>query len=150
MEQRVVFLDRQAIRVPLRPPTFPHDWAEYPHTPPESIVERLRGATIAITNRVPLAGATLDATPTLRLIAVSATGYEHVDVGACQARGIAVCNVRDWSIRSRSTSSRRCWRCADNCPPMLRRSRRDAGRRRPPMASCWSRCRIPCAAAHSA
>ncbi len=98
MEQRVVFLDRQAIRVPLRPPTFPHDWAEYPHTPLESIVERLRGATIAITNRVPIAGATLDATPTLRLIAVSATGYEHVDVAACQARGIAVCNVRDWSI----------------------------------------------------
>ncbi len=98
MEQRVVFLDRQAIRVPLRPPAFPHDWAEYPHTPPESTVERLRGATIAITNRVPIAGATLDATPTLRLIAVSATGYEHVDVAACQARGIAVCNVRDWSI----------------------------------------------------
>ena len=98
MEQRVVFLDRQAIRVPLRPPAFPHQWAEYPHTPPELTVERLCGATIAITNRVPIGGATLDAAPTLRLIAVSATGYEHVDVADCDARGIAVCNVRDWSI----------------------------------------------------
>lgn len=98
MEQRVVFLDRQAIRVPLRPPAFAHQWAEYPHTPPALSAERLRGATIAITNRVPIDGATLDAAPTLRLIAVSATGYEHVDVADCHARGIAVCNVRDWSI----------------------------------------------------
>ncbi len=98
MEQRIVFLDRRAIRVPLRAPAFPQHWSEYPHTPPELIAARLRGATIAITNRVPLDGATLDAAPTLRLIAVSATGYEHVDVAACHARGIAVCNVRDWSI----------------------------------------------------
>lgn len=40
----------------------------------------------------------LDAAPTLTLIAVAATGYEHVDVAACAERGVSVCNVRDWSI----------------------------------------------------
>jgi len=36
--------------------------------------------------------------PTLRLIAVSATGYECIDVDACRARRIAVCNVREWAV----------------------------------------------------
>lgn len=103
-QQRIVFLDRNAIRVPLRRPDVPHEWREYPHTPPELVASRLEGtgggagATIAITNRVAIDAATLDAVPSLRLVAVSATGYEHVDVRACQARGVAVCNVRDWAV----------------------------------------------------
>ena len=103
-QQRIVFLDRNAIRVPLRRPDVPHEWREYPHTPPELVVSRLEGAgggssaTIAITNRVAIDAAILDAVPSLRLVAVSATGYEHVDVRACQADGVSVCNVRDWAV----------------------------------------------------
>lgn len=95
---RVVFLDRKALRVPLRRPAFPHVWQEYPHSPAELTVERLEGATVAITNRVPITAEVLDAVPTLELVAVSATGYEHVDVDACARRAVAVCNVRDWSV----------------------------------------------------
>ena len=36
--------------------------------------------------------------PTLRLIAVGATGYERIDLAACRERGVKVCNVRDWSV----------------------------------------------------
>ncbi|CAM3605190.1 Glycerate dehydrogenase [Deinococcus saxicola] len=96
--RNVVFLDRRAISVPLRPPAFAHEWREYPHTPPELIIERLQGAHIAITNRVPITRAVLEAVPTLALVAVCATGSEHVDVAACSERGVAVCNVRDWSV----------------------------------------------------
>ena len=96
--QRIVFLDRKAISVPLRQPSFPHEWREYEHTPDELTVARLQGASIAITNRVPITHAILDEVPTLELVAVSATGYEHVDVAACAQRGVAVCNVRDWSV----------------------------------------------------
>lgn len=96
--QRLVFLDRDAIRVPLRTPSFPHDWQEHPHTPTDLTGERLRGASIAITNRVPISRAVLEEVPTLELVAVAATGYEHVDVAACAQRGVAVCNVRDWSL----------------------------------------------------
>lgn len=95
---RVVFLDRRAISVPLHSPAFPHEWQEYQHTPPELTAERLQGARIAITNRVAITPAVLDAVPTLRLVGVSATGFEHVNVAACQERGVAVCNVRDWSV----------------------------------------------------
>ena len=101
--QRIVFLDRNAVRVPLRRPAIPHRWYEYPHTPAQLVVPRLAdagggGATIAITNRVVIDAAILDAVPSLRLVAVAATGYEHVDVAASQARGVAVCNVRDWAV----------------------------------------------------
>ncbi|MEO7715696.1 MAG: NAD(P)-dependent oxidoreductase [Capsulimonas sp.] len=96
--EKIVFLDRNAIRIALREPNFAHEWREYPHTAADQILERLQGATIAITNRVPITGATLDAIPTLRFVAVSATGYDHVDVAACRARGVAVCNVQEWAV----------------------------------------------------
>ena len=35
----------------------------------------------------------LDLMPSLKLIATRSTGYDHIDVAACRARGIAVCNV---------------------------------------------------------
>lgn len=96
--ERIVFLDRNAIRVPLPQPEFAHEWIEYPHTENSAATERLRGATIAITNRVPITGSILDQVPTLRLIAAAATGYDHIDVRACASRGVAVCNIRNWSI----------------------------------------------------
>jgi glycerate dehydrogenase len=94
---KVVFLDRYAIRAPLRPLRFAHEWQEYPTTTPEQVVARLQGARIAITNRVRFDAATLAQLPQLELIAVSATGYECIDVDACCRAGITVTNVRDWS-----------------------------------------------------
>ena len=35
----------------------------------------------------------LDALPNLQLIATRSTGYDHIDLNACRARGITVCNV---------------------------------------------------------
>ncbi len=94
---KVVFLDRFAIRAALRPLQFPHEWQEYPTTTPAQVVERLAGARIAITNRVRFDQATISQLPELKLIAVSATGYECIDVVACHRAGITVTNVRDWS-----------------------------------------------------
>jgi len=96
--ERIVFLDRYAVRVALPQPTFAHEWIEYPRTTADQVVERLRDATIAITNQVPITAQTLDAVPTLRLVAVAATGYDHIDMAACGARDVTVCNVRHWSI----------------------------------------------------
>lgn len=96
--ERIVLLDRSAIRLPIRRPEFPHAWEEYSHTPADLTAERLREATIAITNRVAITTDVLDAAPHLRLVAVAATGFEHVDVAACRSRGVTVCNVRNWSV----------------------------------------------------
>lgn len=94
--EHIVFLDRDAIRTPLRRPKFEHTWTEYPTSRPDQLKDRLEAATIAITNRMYLRAPHLPST--LRLIAMSATGYECIDLDACRERHIAVCNVRGWSI----------------------------------------------------
>src|SRR5512137_1300626 len=96
--ERIVFLDRSAIRVELRKPRFPHEWVEYSTTSKDKIVERLRGATIAVTNRVTLGEPELAVLTKLKYIAVAATGVDCVDLGACRERGIVVSNVRNWSV----------------------------------------------------
>jgi len=63
-------------------------------------VERLRGATVAITNKVPLREAVLRQLPQLRMIAVAATGYDIVDVGYCRDHGIAVANIRNYAVHT--------------------------------------------------
>jgi glycerate dehydrogenase len=100
MTERIVFLDRSAIPTVFRRPRFPHVWQDYADTPPALVVDRLRDATIAITNRVQLKEDTLTLLPKLRLIAVAATGHDIVDLDACDRFDICVSNVRDWCTTS--------------------------------------------------
>lgn len=96
--ENIVFLDRHAIRVPLRRPSVPHTWTEYQNTPPSEVVSRLQSATIAVINRISLTASAISSCPSLRLIVVAATGTENVDISACEERGIQVCNIRDWAV----------------------------------------------------
>ena len=64
------------------------------------MVERLAGASIAITNKAPISAATLERLPALKLIAVAATGTDCVDKAACAARGVAVSNIRGYAINT--------------------------------------------------
>lgn len=98
--EKIVFLDRATLEANIRRPDFPHEWAEYPATAPDELIERLRDATIAITNKVPLRAETLACLPQLKLIAVAATGVNNVDVGWCREHGIAVCNIRDYAVHA--------------------------------------------------
>ena len=99
---RIVFLDRATIgpTVTLTRPGFAHEWAEHEATTAAEVAERLDGATIAITNKVPIGAATLAALPDLRMIAVAATGYDVVDVATCKERGIVVANVRGYAVHT--------------------------------------------------
>lgn len=96
---QIVFLDRDTLApsVQLARPAQPHTWIEYPATAPHQVVERLRGATIAIVNKVRLGAAELAELPSLRLIALAATGADNLDLDACRAHGITVCNVRGYA-----------------------------------------------------
>jgi glycerate dehydrogenase len=75
-------------------------WREYPATAPGEVVERLRGASIAITNKVPLRADAIAQLPDLKMVAVAATGTDNVDLAACRERGIVVSNIRDYSLVS--------------------------------------------------
>jgi glycerate dehydrogenase len=99
-EHRIVFLDRDSLIATVRAPDFPHRWRDYPATAPDDVVERLQGASIAITNKAPLRADAIAQLPDLKMIAVAATGTDNVDLAACRARGIAVANIRDYSVDS--------------------------------------------------
>jgi glycerate dehydrogenase len=100
--ERIVFLDRATIgpTVTIGRPAFEHEWVEHDATPEAEAARRLAGATIAITNKVPIQAATLAELPDLRMIAVAATGYDVVDVDACRERGVVVANVRGYAINT--------------------------------------------------
>ncbi|WP_137974350.1 2-hydroxyacid dehydrogenase [Pseudomonas sp. F(2018)] len=66
----------------------------------EQAAERLQGAQVAISNKVRLDANTLAACPELRLILVSATGTNNVDLGAARARGITVANCQGYGTAS--------------------------------------------------
>lgn len=100
MTLRVVFLDRASIIANVRRPRAATDYIEYQRSQGNDVVERLRGAAVAITNKVPLRGAVLRELPELRMIAVAATGYDVVDVGYCRDHGIAVANIRNYAVHT--------------------------------------------------
>jgi glycerate dehydrogenase len=100
MPEHLVFLDRSTLQAQVRRPDFPHTWQEYPVSSARELEERLRDATIAITNKVPLRAATLQGLPKLRMIAVAATGYDVIDIPYCRARGIAVANIRNYAVHT--------------------------------------------------
>jgi glycerate dehydrogenase len=97
---RVVLLERDSIKAHIRRPRFEHTWIEYPSTAPEEVLPRLHGATIALINKAQIREPVLARLPDLRMIAVTATGYDCIDIEACRTRGIAVANIRNYAIHT--------------------------------------------------
>jgi glycerate dehydrogenase len=65
----------------------------YDRTTPGEMIERCRRSEILIVNKTQVREASLEKLPQLRYIAVSATGYDCIDVAAAGRRGIPVSNV---------------------------------------------------------
>ena len=98
--EKIVFLDARSIIADIRRPDFAHQWEEYPTTSAEQTAERLKDATIAITNKVLLSRAILERLPGLKMVAVAATGTDNVDIEYCRERGIVVSNIRNYSVHT--------------------------------------------------
>jgi glycerate dehydrogenase len=76
------------------------EWQCHPATLPGETASRLGGCQVAVTNKVVIGAAEMAAAPALRLICVSATGTNNVDLDAARQQGILVCNVRDYAAAS--------------------------------------------------
>ena len=102
MTEKIVFLDRDSLApgTELRVPGFAHDWVDFTDTKQDQAVARIAGATIAVSNKVKIGAAEMDAAPDLKLIAVAATGTDIIDLAEAKARGITVCNVQGYAVRS--------------------------------------------------
>ena len=102
--QRAVFLDYTSLDLgdldldPLRR-TF-GDVQLCADTTPANVIERLQGASVAISNKALLNAQTLAACPDLKLILVAATGTNNVDLEAARAQGIIVANCQGYGTPS--------------------------------------------------
>ena len=70
------------------------------HVPQDEVASRITGAEVVLLNKLRLTREIIEATPSLKLIALSATGTNNVDLEAARERGIAVCNLRDYCTAS--------------------------------------------------
>lgn len=95
----IVFLDRTGIPAThnIPRPSFPHHWIEYDRTSPEETFERAKDADIVITSKVVFDRELLSRLPKLKLIAITATGTNNIDLDAAKDLGIAVKNVTGYS-----------------------------------------------------
>src|SRR5436190_8422681 len=98
--KRIVFIERNTIQASFRRPRFEHEWIDYPETTVDQVVERVRDATIIISNKLSLGEPQLADARGVKLIAIAATGSDCVDLNYCRSRGIAVCNVRGYAVNT--------------------------------------------------
>lgn len=99
---KIVFLDKGTFPSTFQAhrPSFTHTWQDYEGTPRDQVIARLEGASIAITNKVKLDNEILSQLPDLKLIAIAATGFDHVDIHSAHAKGITVVNVKGYAVNS--------------------------------------------------
>ena len=73
---------------------------EYRATLPTEVEDRIADAEVIIVNKIKLGEFNLENAKKLRLICVTATGYDNIDTAYCQKRGIALYNVPKYSTDS--------------------------------------------------
>ena len=99
--KKIVFLDEYSIAGrDLSSITSQGDYIAYENTTKEQVVERLKGADVAITNKVLIDGEAMRQLPDLKLICVAATGMNNVDLVTAKELGIVVKNAVGYSTTS--------------------------------------------------
>ena len=96
----IVVLDRDTLVTRPFDFDFPHTLSSYGTTEAHETLERIRGADIVITNKVVISAQAFAENPQLKLVAVTATGVNNVDVEAAKQNGTAVCNIRAYGNES--------------------------------------------------
>ena len=97
---QIVVLDRDTLVNRPFEFDFPHTLSSYGTTEAHETLEHIRGADIVITNKVMISAQAFAENPQLKLVAVTATGVNNVDVEAAKQNGTAVCNIRAYGNES--------------------------------------------------
>lgn len=69
-------------------------------TAPDQVAPRLNGAQVAITNKVAIDASTFASCPDLKLVLVTATGTNNVDLESAREHGVTVCNCQGYGTPS--------------------------------------------------
>ena len=98
---KIVFLDEYSIAGrDLTKITSLGDYVAYENTPKDAVIERLKNADIAMTNKVVIDGDAMRQLPNLKLICVAATGMNNVDLETAKELSIEVKNAVGYSTTS--------------------------------------------------
>lgn len=97
---RAVFLDVESLDqhdLDLRSLTAAFDeLILYPATSTDQVLQRVQDAQVIITNKVQISAQVMQQCPQLKLILISATGTNNVDLAQAKAQGIVVCNCQGY------------------------------------------------------
>ncbi|MCD7963557.1 MAG: D-2-hydroxyacid dehydrogenase [Rikenellaceae bacterium] len=103
---KIVYLDAYPLEdIDLSPLAELGEFTEYHTTNPEDVIPRARYADVLIVNKVLVTKDVIDNLPELKLVCVSATGVNNVDVAYAEKKGIAVKNVPAYSTDSVSEAT---------------------------------------------
>lgn len=72
----------------------------YDRTSQVEVIERCYNAAIIVTNKTIINAAVINAATQLKIIAVTATGYNNVDIATAKKKGVVVCNVPGYGTSS--------------------------------------------------
>lgn len=99
---KICFLDSSTIGEDIDISCFEKlgEFVHYATTSQLEVGERVQDADVIITNKVIMNAETLKNAKNLKLIALTATGYNNVDLEYCKANNIAVTNVAGYSTES--------------------------------------------------
>ncbi|MBN2657042.1 MAG: hydroxyacid dehydrogenase [Spirochaetales bacterium] len=67
------------------------------NTDSEETIRRSEGADIVVIANQPFPAVCIESLPSLKMLAVAFTGVDHVDLKACEKKGITVCNASGYS-----------------------------------------------------
>jgi glycerate dehydrogenase len=101
---RAVFLDHTSLDLgdldlsPWRE-TF-SDLVLHASTTPDQVAERLKDAEVAISNKIVIDAATFAACPSLKLVLITATGVNNIDLDAARKHGVVVSNCQGYGTPS--------------------------------------------------
>lgn len=99
---KIVMLERNNVGTDFEMPDFGRfgELTVYEYCTPEQVPERVGDADICIMNKMPMNETTLKDAKNLKLICVTATGMDIVDLDYCRNRGIEVRNVSGYSTET--------------------------------------------------
>lgn len=99
---KAVVLDKDTLGadIDLSPITELCDTAVYGTTEPCEVADRVKDAEVIVVNKLKLNKTNLDSAKALKLICITATGYDNIDTDYLKSRGVALCNVAGYSTAS--------------------------------------------------
>lgn len=70
------------------------EWEIYPSTSSEQLLERIQNVDVIISNKVVVNAEAIQQCPNLKLILISATGTNNIDLVQAKKQGVVVCNCQ--------------------------------------------------------